>query len=130
MRQRLDEVTRAGLLNKSRAADTTKSYGTTRYERRKVVHPFNTDAHFNRIDMNAVFKADLLSFIIPVHGESDDYEVEVLFEGICTAIKNQVKLNNNKLEYKCIYRAIIDAINKHDVYVGCSCPDFKYRFQY
>lgn len=130
MRQRLDEVTRAGLLNKSRVADRTKSYGTTRYERRKVVHTFGTDAHFNRIDMNAVFRADLLSFIIPVHGETDDYEVEVLFDGIATNIQRQVKLNNNKLEYKCIYRAIIDAINKSDIYVGCSCPDFKYRFQY
>ena len=130
MRQRLDEVTRAGLLNKSRSADIVKSYKTTRYERRNVVHPFNEARHFNRIDQNALWKADLLSFIIPVHGESDDYEVEVLFEGICTNIRNQVKLNNNKLEYKCIYRAIIDSINKYDVYVGCSCPDYKYRFQY
>ena len=119
----LTEATRRELIDKSKSADVVKKYGTTRYERRNLQHIYNSLNAFNKIDMNALFKANLLSFYIPVHGETDNYTVEVLFEGICDDIKHEIKRNENKLEYKCVYRALINAINRQDIYVACTCAD-------
>lgn len=115
------EKRRSELIDKSIHADRTKSYGTTRYDRRNRQHVFNTVQQFNRVDMNAVFRGNMLSFIVPVQGETNNYEVELLFEGIMTAIAQQVKLNNYNFEYKCVYRAIINAINNNDLFIGCTC---------
>jgi len=80
--------------------------------------------------MNSLFKADLLNFIIPIKGETNDYSVEVLFEGVCKKIREELKRNNFKLEYKVIYRAIINAVNAGDILVACTCPDWKFRQAY
>ena len=117
------EKTRKELIDKSKSADKVKAYGTTRYERAKKQHAFNTVAYFNKVDFNALFRANLLSFIVPVHGETSDYNVEIYFEGICEDIKKEIERNNGKLEYKCIYRALINAINREEIMVSCSCPD-------
>lgn len=126
----LNEVTRQQLIDKSRNADIVKSYGTTRFGRRNNVRLYSTTQNYNRIDFNSVFKADILSLKLPIQGETADYEVSVLFEGVMDDIKNEIKANNNKLEYKAIYRAIIKCINRQDILISCTCPDFKYRFQY
>lgn len=130
MSEILLEKSRRELINQSKSADIVKSYGTTRYDRKNKQHIYNSITNFNKIDMNALFKGNMLSFKVPVHGETDNYEVEVLFEGVCDNIKREVKKNKNKFEYKCVYRALIDAINKQDIYIACSCPDWKYRFAY
>lgn len=130
MAELLTEKTRRDLLNQSKNADVVKQYGTTRYDRRNKQHIYNSISSFNKIDMNALFKGDMLSFKVPVHGETDNYEVEVLFDGACSDIKREIKRNKDKFEYKCVYRALIDAINKQDIYIACSCPDWKYRFAY
>ena len=127
---KLTEATRRELLLKSQRAESTKSYGTTRYDRRTKQHIYNSVSNFNKIDMNSLFKGNMLSFKIPIHGETDNYSVEVLFEGILDDIKKEIKANKNKLEYKCIYRAIINAINNQDIYMSCTCPDWKYRMRY
>ena len=128
--KRIDEATRHQLLNKSKDAEVTKSYGTTRYERRNLQHIYNSVSAFNKIDMNACFKANLLFFFVPVQGEHDNYEVEVLFDGILDSINRELKNNSWTFEYKVVYRAIIDAINKQDIYISCTCPDWKYRMAY
>jgi len=130
MKTRLDEKTRSQLIDKSKNADRTKSYGTTRYERRNMQHLYNSVSAFNKIDQNALYKANLLSFFVPVQGETDNYEVEILFDKILDAINRELKNNGWTLEYKVVYRAIIDAINRQDVYVSCTCPDWKYRMAY
>ena len=128
--RKLTEATRRELISKSKTAERTKSYGTTRYERRNKQHVYDTVTAFNKIDMNRLFKGNLLSFKVPVHGETNNYTVEVLFEGIIDDIKKEIKSNKDKLEYKCVYRAIVNSINNQDIYVSCTCPDFKYRFRY
>ena len=94
--QLLLEKSRQELINKSITADTTKAYGTTRWDHRRAVSIFPTAQNYNRVDMNALFKANLLNFIVPIHGDrslgSDkDYSVEILFEGICDKLKNELK---------------------------------------
>lgn len=128
--KKLIEATRRELINKSKVAQPTKTYGTTRYERRNKQQVYDTVTSFNKVDMNALFKGNMLSFKVPIHGETDNYTVEVLFEGIIDDIKKEIRANKNKLEYKCVYRAIVNSINNQDIYVSCTCPDFKYRFRY
>ena len=127
---KLNEKTRAELLSKSKSADIVKSYGTTRYGRRNIQHIYNPKSSLNKLDQNALWKSDSLSFFIPVQGETDNYTVQVLFEGILKDINQELKLNSYKLEYKVFYKAIIKAINRQDIYVSCTCADFKYRQAY
>lgn len=127
--QLLLEKSRQELINKSQSADTTKTYGTTRWDRRGAVKPFATVENYNRLDFNAIFKGNLLNFVVPVHGDrslgsTDDYSVEVLFEGVCDKLKQELQRNNYRLEYKIVYRAIVNAINSGDVLVSCTCPDW------
>lgn len=124
------EKSRNELIAKSKHADRVKSYGTTRYERRNVQHIYNPEKQLNNLDMNGLFRAGLLSLKVPVQGETNNYTVEVLFDGILDAVNRELKRNNYELEYKVFYRAIIDAINKQNIYIACSCPDWKFRMAY
>ena len=124
------EATRKELIDQGKAGKATKAYGTNRYERRSVQTVYNTLKSFNKVDMNALFHSSLLSFIVPVRGETDNYEIEVLFEGITDDIKKEIQKNDNKLEYKCVYRALVNAVNRQDIYVACTCKDWQYRFAY
>lgn len=118
------------LLRQSYDAEPTKSYGTTRYARRNNVSVVATTHNFDNIDMNAVFKSNQLMIKLPIEGETSRYEVTVLFRNVCDAIKEEIKANDGQLEYKVCYKAIIKAIEHEDIYIACSCPDFKYRMAY
>ena len=127
---KLTEATRQQLLNKSRSADIVKSYGTTRFDRRNIQRVYNPKDSLNKLDMNALWKANILSFYLTVQGETNNYTVEVLFDDVLDDISKELKRNNYKFEYKVVYRAIINAINRNDIYVSCSCPDWYYRMSY
>ena len=122
--QLLLEKSRQELIDKSKNADTVKKYGTTRWEGRTRVSPFLTVRNYDRLDMNSLFKGDIMNFLVPIHGETSDYSVELMFEGICSKLRDELKRNNYRLEYKIVYRAIINAINSGDVLVSCTCPDW------
>lgn len=124
------EATRRELINKSKNAEKVKSYGTTRYDRRKFQSINNPQRDLNKIDFNALFKADTLKFNVNVRGEHGKYKVVLLFDNICKQFKREIKSNNNVLEYKCIYRALVKVINREDIYISCTCGDFKYRMSF
>lgn len=120
---KLQEKTRAELLNKSKSADLVKSYGTTRYDRRGNQKVFDVSRTLNSLNFNSLFKNDNLIVDIKVQGETSDYSVKILFEGICKDLQKEIELNNGVLEFKCVYRAIVSAINNYTIKVACSCPD-------
>lgn len=127
------EKTRQQLIDKSKASDKYKAKdraGENRWTRRNKSHIANTVRDYNKIDMDAFFKADILDFVVNVRGETNDYQVIITFENALRSIKDNIKRNNGKLEFKCILRALIEAFNRGDVYVHCSCPDFTYRQAY
>ena len=111
------------IITQSYEAKPTKSYGTTRYARRKNVSVIATTHNFDNIDMNAVFKTNQLMIKLPIEGETARYDVVVLFRNICDALKDELKANDGQLEYKVCYRAIIKAIEHEDIYISCSCDD-------
>ena len=124
------ERKRRELIDQSKSAAPTKRYKTTRYVRRDKQHVSSKPDMFNRVDMNKVFKENILELNIPIKGETNNYIVTVTFKGILDMILQELKSNNYKLEYKCVYKAIIGAINKENVFIDCTCPDYKYRFRY
>jgi hypothetical protein len=78
--------------------------------------------------MNKVFKQDILQVNIPVVGETDEYTVTVKLEGVVAEIQKNIKNSGNKIEFRTVIQALTKVFNTTDVYVKCSCPDFKYRF--
>ena len=126
----LQEKSRSDLLSKSMTAKPTKAYNTTRFERRKLQTIKTSSSIFNKLDMNSVFKSDALSLEIPVEGETNTYTVTILFDGICKDIQRELKKNDYNLEFKVIYKAIVRAIKNQNMFIGCTCKDYKFRFQY
>ena len=127
---KLDEATRTQLVAQSRNVGQYKdtSRGRNRMERKKYSKVVNSVKAFNSINMNSVFKQDILQVDIPIVGETDEYTVTIKLEGVIAEIQKNIKNNGNKFEYRTIIQALTKVFNTTDVYVKCTCPDYKYRF--
>ena len=126
----LTELTKAQLINKSRN-DPDINYnpmnrekGKNRYECRRFSRVSRSVQEYNQMDMNTLFKQDILTVNIKVQGETDTYVVIIKFGGILKELQREVKNNNNQLEFKQIHRALMTVFNSGDVFMRCSCPDF------
>ena len=129
----LNEDKRQELINKSKHADnyvTDQSKGKNRYQRRVHSKVLNSVQEFNSIDMNSLFKDNILTVNVNVQGETDNYVVQIKFGGILDEIHDQLQRNNQKFDLKVVMRALIAAFNSDNVYIHCSCPDWNYRFSY
>ena len=124
------EDSRAALVNKSRNVGPYRdqAHGKNRFERKRLSKIANAVKAYNKIDMNKLFKEDTLIVNIPVIGETDQYTVTIKMEGVVSEIAKNLKNNNNKLEYKTILQALTKVFNTANVYVKCTCDDYKYRF--
>ena len=120
---KLDEATRNQLIAKSKSSEK----GKQRFDRRSKSKVQNTTSAMNKIDMNKLFTEDILTVGVPVKGETDDYTVTISVSGIIELLRDEVKRSGN-VSFREIARATINAFNKEDVYINCSCPDFSYRF--
>ena len=129
---KLDEATRTQLISQSRNAGKYKdtSRGANRFQRKKYSKVANQVKSFNQIDMNLLFKQDILQVDIPVIGENDEYTVTIKIDGIVAEMQKNIKNNQGKMEFKTIIQALTKAFNTSDVYIKCSCPDWKYRFSH
>ena len=118
------------LVSKSRNAGSyiDQSRGKNRFERKKLSKIAKTVKQYNQIDMNKFFKDDILEVKVPVQGETDQYTVSVRLTGIVNEIAKNIKNNQNKFEYRTVIQAITKVFNTGNVYVKCTCPDFKYNF--
>ena len=127
---KLAEATRTQLVAQSRNVGQYKdtSRGRNRMERKRYSKIANAVKAYNEIDMNKLFKQDILQVNIPVVGENDEYTVTIKLEGVTAEIQKNIKNNGNKLEFRTIIQALTKVFNTTDVYVKCTCPDFKYRF--
>lgn len=126
----LTEANRTSLISQSRNAGEykNKERGKNRFERKKYSKIANAVRAYNEIDMNSLFKQDILLVNIPVVGENDEYTVTIKLEGVVGEIHKNIKNNSNKLEYRTIIQALTKVFNTSDVYIKCTCPDAKYRF--
>ena len=127
---KLDEATRTQLVAQSRNAGKYKdtSRGANRFQRKKYTKIANSVKAYNEINMNDLWKSDILQVNIPVVGETDEYTVTIKLEGVAAEIQKNIKNNNNKFEYRTVLQALTKVFNTTDVYFKCSCPDARFRF--
>jgi hypothetical protein len=128
--EKLFEDTRTVLVAKSKGKGEYKdtSRGKNRFERKKHSKIANAVKQYNTIDMNDLFKKDILQVNIPVIGETNNYEVTLKMEGVIAEIAKGIKNNQNKFEYKIIIQAISKIFNTANIYTKCTCPDHLYNF--
>ena len=128
----LHEDTRTMLVSKSRNVGNyvDQSRGKNRFERKRLSKIANAVRQYNQIDMNRFFKDDILEVKVPVQGETDQYTVSVRLAGVVDEIAKNVKNNKNKFEYRTVIQAITKVFNTGNVYVKCTCDDYKYRFSH
>lgn len=126
----LNEANRTTLISQSRSVGAYKdtSRGKNRFDRKKYSKIANSVKSYNEIDMNKLFKQDILQVNIPVVGENDEYTITIKVDGVVAEIQKNIKNNGNKLEFRTIIQSLTKVFNVADVYVKCTCPDFKYRF--
>lgn len=121
----LIEDNRNKLISKSKSSQK----GKERFNKRNRSKVANTVKAMNSIDMNKLFKEDILTVNLPVKGETDDYVVKITFGGFLEILRDQIR-DKEQVEFRDISRAAIIGFNKDDVFINCSCPDFRYRFAY
>ena len=126
----LHEDSRTLLVSKSRSVGPYKDQmrGKNRFERKKHSQIAKTVKQYNKIDMNKLFKEDILEIAIPVTGETDSYTVSIRMEGVVAEIARNIKNNKNKLEFRTIVQSLTKVFNSANIFVKCTCPDYKYRF--
>jgi len=131
MKKILYEVNRSQMNAKNKRGDNyvpwNRQRGRNRYERRVHSKLGTSVNQLNRLDMNKLFKDDILDVNLEVHGETDDYIVRISFSGFLKELRQQLKQTNNELNLRCITRALVKAFNSENVYVRCTCPDFQFR---
>ena len=130
----LTEANRQQLLQKSRKgrsyAPSNQYNGRNRFERRMKSSISATVRDYNMIQMDPLFKRDILEFKIPVMGETDVYVVDVRVDGLLAEIRKQLMANKGTLEFKVVLQSLMKVLNIGDVYIGCNCPDARYRQAY
>lgn len=110
--------------------------GRNRYYRRMQTRMGTSVNQLNRLDMNKLFKDDILDINLEVLGEQHEgetrkkYTVRISFGGFLNALHAQLKMTNGEINLTAITRALVKAFNGEDVYVRCDCPDFIYRHAY
>lgn len=131
MRKILYEVNRSQMNTKNKQGDnyvpSNRAKGKNRYQRRLHSKLDKSVNQLNRIDMNQLFKNDILDINLTVHGETDDYTIRISFSGFLDALHTQLKQNNDELNLKTITRALLTAFNQEDLKIRCNCSDFIYR---
>lgn len=130
------EDRRSQLLSKSKSgrnySPMNQHKGKNRYQRRLKSRIGSSRKNFNAIDMDKIFKDDILDVTLDVIGETDTYKVRVSFYGLLDELHKFIKPKGSDyiLDRRDIARSLTRAFNTNDVYSRCSCADFKYRFSY
>ena len=133
---RLLEDSRNTLINKSKRGDdydpSNRNLGRNRHQRRLKSRIANSVKEYNQINMNKLFKEDILDVNVRVNGETDVYLVKISFNGFLNSLAGYMQHSDdeNDLDFRKVLRALLDAFNHNDVYVHCTCPDWQYRQAY
>lgn len=125
----LVEDRRNDLIAQGRRGEKEKGDGKSRYEKRVKSRLSTSVREYNSIDMNSVFLDGILTVNIPVKGETANYLVRIKFGGFLDLLQQEAN-RIGKVDLRTITRALITAFNSDDVYISCSCPDWRYRMQY
>lgn len=130
------EDSKRDLIAKSKRSDlygpNNRDFGKNRHQRRLKSRIATSVAEYNKIDMNKLFKENILQVNIRVNGETDVYLVTINFDGFLDSLRRYLpdEMTEEDIEFKVIQRALLDSFNHNDVKVHCTCPDWQYRQAY
>lgn len=116
----INEFTRGQLINKS------KSSKMGRFRRRMQVG-------LDEVDIGRVGMLELTasSLHLDVYFIVRDYRVSVRFVDFMVRLRNLLHRSKYRNDIrKCITIALNQSINRDEVLINCTCPDFYYRFSY
>jgi hypothetical protein len=69
------------------------------------------------------------TLVVPM--EIGDYVVTININGVLPLIREELdKQNKTYPDRMLVYKALRRAVDTSQVYVNCTCPDYKYRFRY
>lgn len=136
MRKILLEDRRSQLLSKSKSGRNYVPYnqakGRNRFYRRLKSRINSSRRNFNNIDMNKIFKEDILDVTLDIIGETNAYNVRVSFSGMLDELHGLLRSKGDDytLDRRDLARSLTRAFNNNDVYTRCNCADFHFRFSY
>ena len=67
---------------------------------------------------------------LEVEGETDTYLVSISFGGFLDELHKELRKANDIFSLRVVIRALLNSFNSDNVYIKCSCPDFRYRLGY
>lgn len=126
---RILEDKRQQLLSTSKQGKKEKD-GKTRYQKRVKSKVKSNVSNLNKVNFNQLFKENIMTVNLDVSGETNDYIVTISFGGFLDELRRELKKANDILSLKIIIRALLNAFNSDNVYIRCTCPDFRYRGAY
>lgn len=117
----LNEVTRMQIIRRSQRESPA------RFDKKK----FYKARDFNNVDFKELFENNNFTWSSIV----GDYVVTISFEGAFDILRWRVKswsgINRwKKINHKLLAECLTEALDRRDLFIDCSCPDFKYRFSY
>lgn len=120
-RMPLNEVTRWEIIRRSQREAPVRFQKKANYRAKD----------FNNVDFKDLFENDNFTWSSRV----GDYIVTISFEGAFDLLQFQLKSMRGKNRWKRInHRMLVDVLSKaldtEDLYIDCTCPDFKFRFSY
>ena len=128
---RINEDNRSQLISKSKSganySPNNQAKGKNRYARRIHSKVAKSVKEFNSIDMNKLFKDDILDVNIQVQGEEHEgkrnlYIVTFKMSGVMANLQRELN-PDQPINFRQVTRALVRAFNSEDVYIRCSCPD-------
>lgn len=128
----LNEDSRNDLLQRSKRGKPEKTDGKTRYEKRVKSKIVNSVRNYNNINMDKLFKEDIITLDVPVVGETDNYHVKISFSDFLERLKRKLKDRKiEKIELRDIIRSLVESFDSgKNVYIYCTCPDWHYRMAF
>ena len=128
----LNQETRASLNQRGKKGANYKtdwSKGRNRHQRRKWSKVASSVKQYNDLDMNKLFKQNIFVVNLAINGETDNYTVRVSFGGFLEILRDQIQ-RTGQFDLRAVLKALLIGFNKDNVYIGCDCQDFIYRFKY
>ena len=73
--------------------------------------------------MDDLFKRGKFTIVIPVQGETNNYEVKIITTGFLEELHKQMAISKN-FDLKTVTKTLTSCFDRDDVFIYCTCPDF------
>lgn len=118
MRKDLLEITRKEILSKGRREDPAKYARRLSYVNSIKPQPMARDLFIKTGTLTVPMRVG-------------DYVVTVHISGILKLVQDEMDRSGRELpDRQIVYRALRKAVDESNMYVDCTCADFKYRYAY